>query len=73
MDWQSTRSKDAGPSWSDRVRHLLMPSQNRTRNIWLYGAAALLPFGWILLVAQAVPVRALTRSLRSHLDLFHRP
>jgi hypothetical protein len=45
---------------------------NRFRNLWLYGAAAVLPFGWVLLLAQVVPVRTLARSLRSRFDSFHR-
>lgn len=49
-----------------------MPLENKTRNLWLYGAAAVLPFGWVLLLAQAVPVRTLARSLRSRFDSFHR-
>ncbi len=72
MEWKPMRSRNAKPSWLDRAERLLMPLENKTRNLWLYGAAAVLPFGWVLLLAQAVPVRALARSLRSRFDSFHR-
>lgn len=68
MDKRSARYDKVGQSWLQRAERLLMSFRSKTGSIWLYGAAAVLPFGWVLLLAQAVPVRALTRSLRSRLD-----
>lgn len=68
MEKRSAHSGKAGQSWLERVERLLTPFRSKAGSIWLYGAAAVLPFGWVLLLAQAIPVRALTRSLRSRLD-----
>jgi hypothetical protein len=59
--------------WSNRVYRFLMPPGSATLNFWFYGAAILLPFGWLLLLARVVPVRVLARSVRSRFDSSYRP
>jgi hypothetical protein len=41
-------------------------SLTKTGNLWLFGAALVLPFGWVFLLLRLEPVRLLVRSLRQY-------
>ncbi len=41
-------------------------SLTKSGNLWLFGAAVFLPFGWVFLLLRLEPVRLLVRSLRQY-------
>ena len=47
--------------WKSRIA---LAFHGKSNNFWLLLAAIFLPFGWVLLLLQAEPVRAFVRSFR---------
>ena len=41
-------------------------SFTKSGNLWLFGAALFLPFGWVFLLLRLEPVRLFVRSLRQY-------